>query len=109
MSSKPIRWLADEVTAPPFAARVALDVAALLKKVAVGGMLLMPHSRPMPSIGHRCYELRVNDGNRSWRIVYHISVDTVVVLDVFAKKTRATPGQVVNRCKKRLRRYEKER
>src|SRR5436853_354929 len=27
----------------------------------------LPHSRPMPGIGPRCHELRVNDGNKTWR------------------------------------------
>jgi hypothetical protein len=34
--------------------------------------LSMPHSRPMPSIGRRCHELRINDGDLSWRIVYRV-------------------------------------
>ena len=68
----------------------------------------MPHSKPMPSIGARCHELRVNDRNQTWRIVYHIAYDAIIVLDVFSKKSRATPKRVVDRCKRRLRRYEEE-
>ena len=108
MAPKALRWLADEITAPPFSREAALEVGALLKIVALGGMPAMPHSRPMPSIGTRCHELRVNDRNQTWRIVYHIARDAIVVLDVFSKKSRATPKQVVDRCKRRLRRYEEE-
>ena len=109
MMSKPLRWLGDEITVPPFSRNAALAAGALLEVVALGGMPPMPHSRPMPSIGVRCFELRVNDGNRTWRIVYHIAEDAIVVLDVFAMKTRATPKHVIGRCKRRLRRYERER
>ena len=108
MKSKPIRWLVDEITVPPFSTRAALEVGALMSKVAIGGLPSMPHMRPMPSIGHRCFEIRVNDLNQSWRIIFHIADDAIVVLDVFAKKTRATPKHAIDRCKKRLRRYEKE-
>ena len=108
MLRKPLRWLADEITAPQFSLTAVLEVGALLKIVALGGMLAMPHSRPMPSIGKRCHELRVSDRNQTWRIVYHIAQDGIVVLDVFSKKSRATPKQVVDRCKRRLRRYEEE-
>ena len=108
MSAKPLRWLGDEITAPPFSKEATLAVGALLEVVAIGGMPAMPHSRPMSSIGPRCHELRVSDGNRTWRVVYHIAVDAIVVLDVFCKKSRATPNHVIDRCRRRLRRYERE-
>jgi phage-related protein len=104
MSARPLRWLADEVTVPPFSRDAALAVGALLEVVALGGMPTMP----LPSVGPRCDELRVKDGDRTWRIVYHIAGDAIVVLDVFCKKTQATPKQVIDRCKKRLRRYEQQ-
>ena len=62
----------------------------------------------MPSIGPRCHELRVVDENATWRIVYRLDPDAVVILDVFQKKTRATPKQVIATCRDRLRRYEKQ-
>jgi phage-related protein len=108
MSAKQLRWLGDEITVPPFSKNATLAVGALLEVVALGGMPAMPHSRPMPSIGLRCHELRVSDDNRTWRVVYHIAVDAIVLLDVFCKKSRATPKHVIDRCKRRLRRYERE-
>jgi phage-related protein len=44
----------------------------------------------MPSIGPGCHELRIVDGNVSWRIVYHIATDAVVILDVFEADPRDT-------------------
>jgi phage-related protein len=84
---KPLRWLADEITVPPFSPEAALEVGALLAIVAIGGMPAMPRSRPMPSVGARCHELRVTDRRQTWRIVYHIAENAIVVLDVFSKKT----------------------
>lgn len=67
----------------------------------------MPHSRPMPSIGRRCHELRVNDEGLTWRVIYRVDEDAMVIVEVFAKKTAQTPKAVVNACKKRLREYER--
>lgn len=66
----------------------------------------MPQSRPMPGIGAHCHELRVNDEARTWRIIYRIDFDAIVVVDVFEKKTRETPRQVMQDCQRRLRRYD---
>lgn len=108
MMTRPLRWLADEITAPPFSPGAIQEVGALLEIVALGTIPAMPHSRPMPLIGKRCHELRVNDRNQTWRIVYYITDEAIVILDVFSKKSQRTPKHVIDRCKKRLRRYEQE-
>jgi phage-related protein len=56
----------------------------------------------MPTIGPRCHELRIVDGEKNWRIVYRIDTDAIVILDVFQKKTQATPGNVIDNCKRRI-------
>ena len=66
----------------------------------------MPHSRPMPVIGLRCHELRINDADATWRIEYRIDSDAIVILEVFSKKTSKTPRAVVQACKRRLKEYE---
>ena len=63
-----------------------------------GELLGLPPSRPMPSIGPGCHELRIVDGKVSWWIVYHIAADAVVILDVFKKQTEATPLAVITRA-----------
>lgn len=63
----------------------------------------------MPVIGPRCHELRIPDERTSWRIVYRLDQDAVVILDVFEKKTFKTPFHVIHACKLRLKRYEEER
>lgn len=74
----------------------------LLRRLQRGEVLGLPHSRPMPSIGDQCHELRIPDREQSWRIVYHVADDAIAILEVFSKKTRATPLRVVNVCRKRL-------
>jgi phage-related protein len=54
----------------------------------------------------RCHELRVNDENTTWRIVYRIDPDAIVILDVFSKKTAKTPKAVIENCKRRLKDYD---
>lgn len=66
----------------------------------------MPHSRPMPSIGRKVHELRVTDERKTWRIVYRIDTDAIVIADVFSKKTQATPDAVIDACRRRLRTYD---
>ena len=60
----------------------------------------------MPSVGKRCHELRIPDENRSWRIIYRVDVDAIVILHVFEKKTQKTPQPVIDVCKDRIRRYD---
>jgi len=67
----------------------------------------MPHARPMPALGPRCHELRVNDAGTTWRIVVRVDPDAVVLLEVFAKKTRATPTAVLATCRRRLAGYDR--
>ena len=71
-----------------------------------GESLSMPQSRPMPNIGKGCHELRINDESKTWRIIYRIDDDAIVVVDVFAKKTNKTPDAVIKRCQKRLKQYD---
>lgn len=50
----------------------------------------MPESRAMPSIGVRCHELRLRDVGGTWRIIYRVDEDAVVILELFQKKTTKT-------------------
>lgn len=68
----------------------------------------MPHSRPMPSIGPRCHELRINDQRATWRVIYRIDDDAIVIAEVFSKKTAKTPRSIINTCKQRLAYYDYE-
>jgi phage-related protein len=103
---KPLVWLHGEVKTPPFSAEARLEVGYLLRLLQGGEPLGLPWSRPMSSVGSRCHELRVNDANQTWRIIYRVDLDAIVILEIFSKKTPATPPQVVETCKKRLRLYE---
>lgn len=60
----------------------------------------------MPSVGPRCHELRINDENRTWRIMYRIDSDAIVILEVFSKGTAKTPKSVIDVCQRRLRSYD---
>jgi phage-related protein len=102
--SKPLVWLHGEIRTPPFSRAARLEAGTLLRRLQDGESLGMPHSRPMPSIGPRCYELRVRDEDQNWRIIYRI--DTDVIVAVFAKDTRQTPKPIIDTSKRRLRAYD---
>lgn len=38
--------------------------------------------------------------------MYRTDVDAVLVLDVYSKKTRKIPDEVIQQCKNRLKRYD---
>jgi len=101
-NDKPIVWLEGEVKTPPFSADARLKTGFLLRRLQKGELLDMPDSRPMPSIGKNCHELRINDQNKTWRIIYFIDNEAIVILDLFAKKSQKTPQKVIDICKKRL-------
>jgi len=105
---KPLVWLHGEVKTPPFSQASRVEAGFLLRRLQQGEMLGLPHSRPMPSIGLRCHELRVNDRNTTWRIVYRVDPDAIVILEVFRKTTTKTPVSVIDTCKRRLRMYDDE-
>ena len=60
----------------------------------------------MPSIGRRCHELRIQDENTTWRIVYRSDADAIVIADIFSKNTQKTPVASIQRCKARLNAYD---
>lgn len=103
---KPLAWLHGEVKTPPFGATARIEAGYYLRLLQRGDLLGMPQSRPMPSIGPRCHELRIIDADKTWRILYRIDEDAIVIADVFAKKTAATPNKVLENCKRRLRKYD---
>ena len=87
-TDKPLVWIQGEVKSPPFSAEARLKAGFLLRRLQKGDLIELPDSRPMPSIGKRCHELRINDQNKTWRIIYFIDDDAIVILEVFAKKTQ---------------------
>ena len=103
---KPLVWLHGEIRTPPFSSDARIEAGCLLRRLQRGETLSMPHSRPMPEIGGRCHELRVVDREQTWRIIYRVDPDAIVIAEVFSKKTPKAPAPVIERCKQRLRRYD---
>jgi len=48
----------------------------------------------------------MNDENKTWRIIYRIDPDAIVLCEVFEKKTQRTPKSVIDVCQQRLRLYD---
>jgi phage-related protein len=98
-SDKRIDWFA-EVKTPPISLAVRRKIGFHLRDLQEGKMLPMPHSRPMPSIGIRVHELRVQDSGQTWRLIYRIDEQAIVVLEVFLKTTQQTPKQIIDLARK---------
>jgi len=107
-SDKPLVWLHGEVKTPPFSKAARLEAGLIIRRLQKGENLSLPHSRPMPGIGVRCHELRIRDESSTWRIMYRIEADAIVILEVFQKKSAKTSKKVLDICKARLKEYKRE-
>lgn len=65
----------------------------LLRLLQEGELLGMPQAEPLPAVGPRCGALRVRDAEHNWRITYRIDADAMLVLEVYAKRTRQYPAK----------------
>lgn len=103
---KPLVWLHGEVKTPPFTLEARIEAGMLLRRLQGGERIGLPRSHPMPSIGKRCHELRIQDEDVTWRIIYRTDSDAIVIGEVFAKKTNTTPKKVIDACKRRFKKYD---
>ena len=99
-------WLHGQIKTPPFSQEARIEAGYLLGRLQQDENLSLPQSRPMPSNGRRCHELRVPAKGQDWRIVYRIDADAILILEVFGKTTRQTPQSVIDTCKRRLKHYD---
>jgi phage-related protein len=107
VKEKPLAWLKGEIKTPPFSADARIEAGYLLRRLQ-GERLGLPQSRPMATIGPRCHELRIRDRDHTWRIVYRVGADAILILAIFDKKTAATPRAVIDDCRRRLRHYDEQ-
>ena len=106
LARKPLVRLRGEIKTPPFSTEARVETGNLLRRLQEGESLGMPHSRPMPSIGPRCHEIRVRDENRIWRVVYRLDPDAIVIVGVFSKTTPRTSKHDIEDCRRVLKRYD---
>ncbi|MEH2242863.1 type II toxin-antitoxin system RelE/ParE family toxin [Nostoc sp.] len=104
--SKLLVWLHGEVKTPPFTQEARMEAGVVLRQLQEGESLGLPHSRPMPSIGIHCDELRIRDADKNWRIIYRIDDDAILIVEVFNKTTRTISKKIIEVCKKRLSKYD---
>jgi phage-related protein len=107
VADKPLVWIAGEIHTPPFSQSARVEAGVLLRRLQRGEGLSLPHSRPMARIGRPCHELRIQDVAVTWRLIYRVDADAVIILDLFAKKTQRTPDAVIRECQRRLARYDR--
>ena len=103
---KPLVWLIELPKSPPLSIEARIEVGFMLRMLQSGMKLSMPHSRPMPSIGKACHELRINDEKSTWRFFYRIDQDAIVIVNWDIKKTEKTTKTMIDLCKRRLNEYD---
>jgi phage-related protein len=78
-------------------------IMELLAVVAKGGVLVMPVSKPMPSVEHGVHELRLKAEGRRYRVFYFVKYkDAILVFHSFQKKTQKTPDLEIETGRRRL-------
>ncbi len=103
---KPLVWLHGEIKTPPFTLEGRQEAGMLLRLLQEGEQVGMPQAEPLSEVGPRCGALRVRDADHNWRIMYRIDSDAVLILEVYAKKTRKIPDEVLERCQRRLKQFD---
>lgn len=99
--------LSGEIKTPPLSTEARREAGFFLRRLQQGELISPPHSRPMTkAIGPRCHELRIQDEDATWRIMYRIDTDELLIIDVFSKKTQKTPASVIGACKARLKNWD---
>ena len=89
-----ISWEGDSLDVlRGFPPDVRSDVGSELRRLQTGERPL--HSRPMPSVGPKAYEIREQDARAWYRAIY--------VLHCFEKKSRKTPRADLDLARRRLR------
>jgi len=79
----------------------------LLRYLQNGIPIGMPQAEPLPIVGPRCGAIRVRDVQHNWRIMYRMDIDAIVIVEVYDKKTKKIPEEVIARCQQRLNLYDK--
>jgi len=103
---KPLAWMSDVLKTPPLSDEARIEAGYLLRLLQRGENLSLPQSRPMPTIGKRCHELRITDAGKIWRIFYRIDEDAIVIPHWVQKTTSKTAKKDIELCKARLREYD---
>jgi hypothetical protein len=81
-------WLSGEIKTPPFSATARIEAGMLLRRLQKGESITLPHSRPMPSIGKACHELRMRSSQS--RVAKIETGDPSVSLDLIVRAFLAT-------------------
>jgi phage-related protein len=75
---KVLVWLRGEIMTPPFSTETRREAGFLLRQLQQGVI---------------------------WRIIYRVEPDAIVILDVYSKKSQATPNAVIQQSRARLAQY----
>ena len=87
-----------------FSKPIRRELGEALLKLQQGMHLLLPLSRPMPSIHSGAHELRLRDEAGIYRAFYYTKSERgVLVFHAFVKKTQETPDSEIALGRKRLR------
>ena len=105
-NDKPVVWITDKFSSPPFSSEARIKAGFLLRRLQQGEVLWPPDAMKLSDLCAKCYELRIKDLDKWYRIIIRIDSDAVLVLGWFEKKSNKIPKKVLVACRKRMVEYD---
>jgi len=108
---EPVQRGRGQTGEPTAAERVTANVRRLERLARFRLAVRLPDGRwrvPTDLVAQLEAREKTHPQKKEWRIVYYVGRDAIVILEVFAKTTRATPRSVIDNCTHRLARYQKD-
>ena len=102
---KELMVLRGEIKTPPLSHAARRQIGYLLRGLQEGESLSMPHSRPIPDIGPRCHELRVNDEGKRGGLSTGLTW-TRFLYRMCSEEDTGDSGRIIEDCRRRLRLYD---
>jgi len=99
-------WLHGEVKSPPFSRGARLEAGFHLRRLQRGERLEMRTCDRCPASDCAATRWEFMNANSTWRVVYRVDPDAVVIVEVFKETSPTTPQPVVEVSRKRLREYD---
>ena len=86
-----------------FPNEIRKEIGYHIFKLQMGEAIKIPHSRPMPSIGNGCHELRIKGEDGIFRVFYFMKLkNKIIVFHAFQKKTERTEKSDIEIARKNL-------
>jgi hypothetical protein len=100
--TQPLAWPSREISPPPLSPRGRVELSILFRRMQKGEPLPAPPTSSVLDIDMRCREIRLQDGEATWRFVLCKDPDAIVLLDVLGDDSPFLSKREIERSRRRL-------